>query len=403
MRSNKIEIASLIDQSKIAAQENLNELLERKKSLEKVAPQFKVVVSDVRDFLEEMKQKLDLEESHIEYDGAAERKRIEKEILDHAEKVMMPLLHPALLSMNDIVRDFTQAEHQVHRNYFQRHLHSLLLLSPFVCRAYSKPLGFPGDYEMMNMLYGDHDVGESLFARLINRYSCRVTAAQAVVDRVPYMLDKMNRAIARNLHREEGVFITNIGSGPAQEVQDLIRTNPHSDRCRVSLVDMAQEALWQCHSRILDLKSTFDSRIDVHYLNRTVHQLIRGPEALAPYTGQDLIYTVGLFDYLPVHIAKRLTQKLCQLLSDQGELVIGNFDVSNDSRYYMEYAAEWYLIHRTPEEMRVLAEEIPSVSEVVVESNDNGAQLYLIIRKDRKLRSLPGKGLIALPAFNKAN
>lgn len=403
MRDNKIEIASLIDQGKIAAQESLNELLERKKSLKKVAPQFKVVVSDARDFLEEMKQKLDFEETHIEYDGAAGRERVEKEILDHAEKVMMPLLHPALLSMNDIVRDFTQAEHHVHRNYFQRHLHSFLLLSPFVRRAYSKPLGFPGDYEMMNMLYGNHDVGESLFARLINRYFCRVTAAQAVVDRVPYMLDKMNRAIAQNLHPEEGVFITSVGSGPAQEVQELIRTNPDSDRCRVSLVDMAQEALWHCHSRILDLKSTFDSRIDVRYLNRTVQQLIRDPEVLAPYTGQDLIYTVGLFDYLPIHIAKKLTQKLCQRLSDQGELVIGNFDVSNDSRYYMEYAAEWYLIHRTPEEMRVLAEGIPSISEVVVESNDNGVQLYLIIRKDRKLGSLPGRGLIALPALNEAD
>lgn len=384
-----VKIASLIEEKKTIAQENLSELLERKKLLAKVVPQVKALVSDMRDVLEEMKQKLDLEESHIQCDDMGEREQIEKEILNCADKVIMPLLHPALLSMNDVVRNFTQAEHHLHRNYFQRHLHSLLLMSPFVRRAYLKPLGLPGDYEMMNMLYGDHDTGESLFARLINRYSCRVTAAQAVIDRAPSMLDKINHTLARNADREEGVFITSVGSGPAREVQELIRTNVDSDRCRISLVDMAQEALWYCHSRISDLKSAFGSRIDVYYLNRTVHQLIRDPQALAPHTGQDLIYTVGLLDYLPVHIAKRLTQKLYDLLSDRGELIIGNFDVSNDSRCYMEYAAEWYLIHRTAEEMRLLAEGIPSVSAVTVESDDNGAQLYLVIRKDGKLKSSP--------------
>jgi extracellular factor (EF) 3-hydroxypalmitic acid methyl ester biosynthesis protein len=374
-------VALLPGQNKRGIDQYLKGPPQSEKAPYQISPSFKMLVSNLRHFLSEMKQKLDAEEARIPYGSPERRFRLGAEILDAKEKMATEYINRCIARMTEIVKDFTPQEHRPHREYFQRHLHPFLLLSPFVKRAYIKPLGIPGDYEMMNMLYGDHDQGETLFARLINRYSCGVTAARAVTGRVPYMLGKLNRTLERVLKEKGTVSIISVGCGPAKEVQELIRTNPMSNRCRVTLIDAEPEALRYCHARIDDLKKATRSRVKFCCLNRSVRRLILDPFYFLDMTErQDLIYAVGLFDYLPSHIAKSLIRKLYRSLSEGGVLIIGNLNALNDARYYMEYVAEWFVLYRTPEEMACLVERSPS-SGVSVETNGEGTQLYLVIKK----------------------
>lgn len=368
--------------------DHLKELSERADLLEKVSPEFKVIVSDLRDFLEQTKRDLDAEELKFRYEESRMQVIDDSELIHIAERIVTGYINKAVAGMNQLVAPFTPAEHTVHRNYFQRHLHPLLLLSPFVSRAYQKPLGCPGDYQMMNMIYGDHDQGESLFACLLNRYSCRVMAARAVAGRVPYLVGKIGRTIDRVLKKKEEVPIASIGAGPAKEIQELMKSNSKGDQCHVSLVDMVPEALTYCREKMFNLRLATGSRMRIDFLNRSVRDLIRSPHALDSLAGQELLYTIGLFDYLPFHVARHVVQKLYGLLSEGGELIVGNFDVSNDSRYYMEYAAEWFLLYRTREEMLDLACGLPAGAEASIESDEEGAQLYLIIKKSRETKEL---------------
>lgn len=378
--------------------DHLSELSERADLLEKVSSEFKVVVSDLRDFLEQTKRDLDAEELKIQYEESRLQVVDDSELVHIAEKIVTGYINRAVSKMNQLIVQFTPAEHTVHRNYFQRHLHPLLLLSPFVSRAYQKPLGCPGDYQMMNMIYGDHHQGESLFACLLNRYSCKVTAARAVASRVPYLVEKIGRTIDRVLKKKEGVLIASIGAGPAKEIQELMKSNPKGDQCHVSLVDMVPEALTYCREKMFNLKSATGSRMQIDFLNRSVRELVRSPHALDSLIGQDLIYTVGLFDYLPFQVARHVIQKLYGLLPGEGELIVGNFNVSNDSRYYMEYAAEWFLLYRTQEEMIDLTGGLPADAEVSIERDEEGSQLYLIIKKSPRIvaPSSPHEGMAAL-------
>jgi len=378
--------------------DHLKELSERAGLLDKVSSEFKVIVSDLRDFLEQTKRDLDTEELRFRYESRLQVVD-DSELIHIAEKIVTGYLNKAVFKINQLVASFTPAEHTFHRNYFQRHLHSLLLLSPFVSRAYQKPLGCPGDYQMMNMIYGDHDQGESLFAYLLNRYSCRVTAARAVAGRVPYLVGKIGRTIDRVLKTKEEVPIASIGAGPAREIQELMKSNSKSDRCHVGLVDMVPEALTYCREKMFNLRLATGSRMRIDFLNRSVRDLIRSPHALDSLIGQELIYTVGLFDYLPFHVARHVVQKLYGLLSEEGELIVGNFDVSNDSRYYMEYAAEWFLLYRTRDEMLDLACGLPAGADVSIEKDEGGAQLYLIIKKSQETRAShsPHEGAAAIP------
>ncbi len=91
---------------------------------------------------------------------------------------------------------------------------------------------------------------------------------------------------------------------------------------------------------------------------------------------------MGLFDYFVPRIAKAVLNKLYQLLVPGGELLIGNFHVTNPDRYFLEYWGDWYLIYRTEEDLVNLFEQAPS-SNVSVIFDDQGIQMFLHIKKPR--------------------
>ena len=78
-----------------------------------------------------------------------------------------------------------------------------------------------------------------------------------------------------------------------------------------------------------------------------------GAETLGRF---DLIYSAGLYDYLPEPLARRLTQRLLGLLQPQGRLLIANFLPGGSGRGYMELFMDWPLIVRDADQMTALAQ-----------------------------------------------
>ena len=60
----------------------------------------------------------------------------------------------------------------------------------------------------------------------------------------------------------------------------------------------------------------------------------------------DLIYSAGLYDYLSMKIARKLTAALFSRLNPGGCLLIGNFLDGIRDRGYMEICMDWSLIFR---------------------------------------------------------
>jgi extracellular factor (EF) 3-hydroxypalmitic acid methyl ester biosynthesis protein len=93
------------------------------------------------------------------------------------------------------------------------------------------------------------------------------------------------------------------------------------------------------------------------------------------------IYSMGLFDYLTPPAARVVIQKLFQLLAPGGEMIVGNFHVSNPSKNYMEYWLDWVLYYRTEEEFLALLESEPSAKCSVFFEN-TGSQMFLHVKKE---------------------
>ena len=63
------------------------------------------------------------------------------------------------------VGQLTAEQHIIHRTFYREHLLDLFQRSPLLRRSYEKPLGYPGDFEIMNMIYRRIPEGEISFTK----------------------------------------------------------------------------------------------------------------------------------------------------------------------------------------------------------------------------------------------
>ena len=344
---------------------------------------FKTQIADLRYFLEKVKKTLDTEENSLKNEPSGIKKIMEKNLLTDVGKEVFKYLDQFLEVLNTTTKNFSVEQHRTHKEYFQSHLHPLLLQSPFILRCFTKPLGYPGDYEMMDMIYRDPDEGESLFGRLLNIYSCHhIRPAQASRNRIPYLLNQINRTVARiiNEGKNQRVKITSVACGPSNEVRDFIGFSSLSSYCDITLIDIEPEALYSSQERLLSLKTISRFDVKISFQNKSIKQLIQEAKKSNTHP-QHLIYSAGLFEYLEEALAKKLIQVLYNNLYKQGTLIIGNFDPSNEFKCYMEYGGEWHMVYRTKDQMLQLAAGLKGYNNIYCESEETGINNFLVIEK----------------------
>ncbi|MEJ0043373.1 MAG: class I SAM-dependent methyltransferase [Rhizomicrobium sp.] len=111
-------------------------------------------------------------------------------------------------------------------------------------------------------------------------------------------------------------------------------------------------ALLYAHETTYPSVLNSDGRIKVQGLNLSFTDILRGTDGLAGLPPQDLVYSVGLLDYLTDHRAKALVKRLYDLLMPGGLLIIGNMNECPLSNYWpMEYITDWTLQYRNDADM----------------------------------------------------
>jgi predicted acylesterase/phospholipase RssA len=245
--------------------------------------------------------------------------------------------------------------------------------SPFVNRCLSKPLGYAGDYQMMNYMYDDEVFGQkSNMGKLLDYYLFSNPAANAVRNRAKIIQGLVQHRVAGT----DELKIASIACGPAREVaatMKLIAAEAKNTKIKWTLLDQDKEALD-------DARKNFPNQtvIEPNFINAGVRDFLKGQVDLGQ---QDIIYSLGLFDYLEDKVAIRMIQSLYGFLNPGGVLLVGNFDVTNPSRALMEAVMEWYLIHRTGDDMMALAKAAVPEGRHFVMAEPEGINLILVSSK----------------------
>lgn len=232
---------------------------------------------------------------------------------------------------------------------------------------------------MMNFLYKDGLLGEGLFSSLLDSYSHSENAAKAIVNRCSYLCDKISLFIREGKGRgNSSISVASIGSGPGKEIQQLIQESDILNGCKLSLIDFDSESLLYAQEKILRLKIEYKRCFDITFIQKSVTNVLTGG---FPFKDQDLIYAVGLCDYLEDSLSKALIAKLYESIRSGGVLIIGNMDPSNQTRFYIEYVMDWYLIYRTMEDLIGLASGLVPEPIVSVECEATKTNNFMVIRK----------------------
>jgi extracellular factor (EF) 3-hydroxypalmitic acid methyl ester biosynthesis protein len=347
-----------------------------------VLPEFKVVVADMQTMLSDLRRWMEQVELGVRSVPSADRLPLEREILAELRKPMLSIVDSLFVRFEEAARQIQEDLQPVHRNYVKRKLHPLLLCSPFMYRIYQKPLGYAGDYEMVNMILRDPFEGSSLFAKALNLYILSQAPAEAHRNRVKQLTRKLIEETTRAVQSGRTAAILNLGCGPAKEVQDFLLWNEISDQARLTLLDFNDETLFHTESMLARIKLKSRRSTPVRTLKKSVHQILkeggRSPDDGEKY---DLIYCAGLFDYLSDRVCKRLMDIFYDLAAPGGLIIATNVEKANPIRNIMEYLFEWHLVYRDRVQFESLKPDLAPAGTVSMTSDSTGGNIFLEVRK----------------------
>ena len=228
--------------------------------------------------------------------------------------------------------------------FVQRELLPYILLGRASERAYTKPRGYGGDYGTIDLIYRREPRGAGRLGAAIDAMFLAMPAADAVRNRRRLVSGQIRETLKAFPHR--AVQVMSIGSGPAQEVLDLFEDADARERLRVTLLDIDAEAL--AHVRSCIDREHF--RVAIALLEENVVRLALRRRAvdLAP---QDLVYSIGLMDYLSDGLVVRVLDLVYSWLAPGGRALVGNFHPRNPNRGVLDHLFGWPLIHRSEADM----------------------------------------------------
>ena len=145
-----------------------SEFMTEWKTGNEVIDPFKIVVADLSSMLSGVQHWLTGIDVGIRTTVTRRRQDMEREIFAKVEQRVVEEIIPSMESFENVANEVGEAGVAVHKSYVRRQLHPIVLCSPFLFRTFTKPLGYAGDYEMMNMMLRDPYEGSSAFAKILN-------------------------------------------------------------------------------------------------------------------------------------------------------------------------------------------------------------------------------------------
>ncbi len=345
-----------------------------------LAQPYQLVVNKMSNFLSEVGRWI--EETEVAILGTQQPEMERQDDLIHSLK------QPVAAKVGEFFQMFESEASQVppeelilHKTFARRELHPYVLCAPFAYRTYTKPLGYAGDYEMVNMMLRESDsVGSNTYSRILHELHIGVAAAEAHRNRIDMLVKWINEE-AESAAAEERIFsVLNVGCGPAVEIQRFIRNSDASNKRMLTLMDFNKDTLEYTQKRITQSMEASGNKPTLRFIRKSIDELLKDVHnnEMNVVPTYDMVYCAGLFDYFPQNVCRNLVELYYRWVKPGGRLVVTNVHPDNPERHCMEHLLEWYLIHRDEQDMQDLV-PVGAVPEITLDST--GVNIFLSIRK----------------------
>jgi hypothetical protein len=224
-------------------------------------------------------------------------------------------------------------------------LHRLMLEDPYTARAFHKPRGYAGDAEIMDYLYYRcPPPGTSTLGRQIFSITTALPNSLSIADRRHRIAQLIDRVATE---RNRSVRVLAVASGHLREAE---LSNALRRGAVREIVALDQDL------RSLEVVQKDYARLPIKCAPQSIQRLLVPRPDLGKF---DVIYSGGVYNYLPDALAWHLTLSLFDLLAPGGTLMVANFVPENTNRAYMECFMDWRIITRDEAQMWQLTSQIP--------------------------------------------
>ncbi len=339
---------------------------------------YQIVVNDMRAYLSEVArwvEQIDMSDSLPKENG-----RLRADVFEELATPLMLRTQDYLQKLEYEAAQIDEEHAPAHRAFAQAALHPLIMRAPFVFRTFTKPLGYAGDYQMVNQLMDDPRQGPSTYFQIINAVFLQAAVAIAHRNRIDILVDFLTECADQARAAGRPFRILNVACGPAIEIQRFMQTYPDPGLLSFELLDFSGETLDWTRDRLSSIMESNGKPVQIDYVQDSVHNLLKRRNRAAHDQTQeqagtfDAVYCAGLFDYLSDKVCARLMAHFASRVRGGGRLFVTNVHSVNPSRFGMEHLLEWHLIYRDEAGIEALLPEQARQRKVYVDAT--GVNLF---------------------------
>ncbi len=250
----------------------------------------------------------------------------------------------------------------------------------FMERAHTKPRGYPGDYVLLSAIYDDVPKSRGM-GGLLDLFFLDQTLAHGVRIRLAGIRRFLTQEVLR---RQTDLSILNVACGPAREYAEGFSCDGHP--VHLTCIDMDEQALEYVQENVAEQPNV---EVDFECACYNALRMASAKSTIARFGKSDVIYSVGLCDYLPDDYMIRLLRGWRESLKEGGVVYVAFKDRLLYNKAVYQWLVDWHFYERTEEDCRRLyAEAGYDMETLEVTRGGDGVIMNFIAR----LEAAPAQG-----------
>lgn len=225
----------------------------------------------------------------------------------------------------------------------------------------TKPYGYAGDFMIIDKIYRKHITPDKQFEKWDHFWQSS-SATEAVRNRKTYFINM----IQDRLQEKPQLDLLNVASGPARDLADLYAG---IGKGKVNTLCIEADSRAIAYAKELN-KAHAD---EISFTEKNIFRYETDQKF-------DIVWSAGLFDYFNDSVFVKILRRFVSWTKPGGEVIVGNFGLYNPTRAFMELFGDWYLEHRSEEQLTQLAIQAGVAKEhITIKREPEGVNLFLHI------------------------
>lgn len=269
------------------------------------------------------------------------------------------------------------------RAYHRLRVQPFFLGCPFVRWSVDKPFGYPGDFNIVEMLFDNRADGLSPLARVLSSYALNCGTTRAHRARAGWVHEILRSLTAR---ADAPLDVLSFACGPERVMREFFA---QGGRCNLVLSDFDRRALDYAEKKIDDVVKARGEPIRVRSVELSAYRLVKDKTSLERLTKAsaqgsfDAVLVLGLLDYLDDRSLTAFLDTLAGALAPGGMILLTNLHAENPWRSFMDYVGHWEVIHRTKADFERLAVGDGRFGLIEHRTDETGTNLFFLGRRER--------------------